>query len=68
MTKIIRIEGCSKGPHNDHMGGYGSPKYVPVCRLARKSQPYEVTADERFGSVARQTVAIPDWCPLEDLK
>lgn len=66
MPKVIVIEKCSQCPHNDHRGGFGNPKYIPVCRKANREQPYEVRPDDRFNSVAFQTVDIPEWCPLED--
>lgn len=66
MAKVIVIEKCSQCPHNDHRGGFGVIKYIPVCRLANREQPYEVAPSGRFSQVAHQTVDIPDWCPLED--
>lgn len=65
MTKIIKIERCGTCPHNGHKGGFGNPAYIPVCRKVDREQPWTPAMNGRM-FVARQTVDIPDWCPLED--
>lgn len=66
MSRIIRIESCKDCPHRDHMGGFGSPAYVPRCNKTRPSRelPYTTGVSGRM-VIASQTPGIPDWCPLE---
>ena len=61
MAKIIKIDDCDQCPYNDHMGGFAKIKFVPICRKADRSQPYEVINDQRFGiNTAHRTTKIPD--------
>ena len=65
MPRVIKIESCKGCPHNDHMGAFGRVAYVPICRLANKSQSWEPVADRNGRVSAHQTVDIPEWCPLD---
>ncbi len=65
MAKVIVIDKCSICPNTDHKGAFGKISYIPVCRLARKSLPYEVVRNGTCVTASRTDI-IPEWCPLED--
>lgn len=60
MAKIITIDKCAACPNHSHRCLDGHP-YVPYCAMSARAIPYEVN-----GRIAKATVSIPDWCPLED--
>lgn len=67
MDRIIKIEKCSECPFFEHGGGFGNPRYVPVCMNMRKNLPYTTYAD-RNTLVARVIDEIPGECPLTKFK
>lgn len=66
MARKIVIESCKTCPHRDHMGAFGSPAYVPVCRRMNQQLPYDLQPNGRgTGCIAVPSYDIPDCCPLE---
>ena len=63
--KIIPVLSCRECPHSDHRGGFGQVAYLPVCRKANQEMPWEPVLNGTRVQ-AKQTVDIPDWCPLEE--
>ena len=66
--RMMRITSCDDCPHQTHKGGFGDPKYIPYCQLAKRDLPYEVRSIKKGNldlNYAHQTEGIPDWCPLE---
>jgi len=66
VSRVIRINSCSSEcPNWGHRGGFGTPAYVPVCKVGNKDLPYTLDYSPKGGVVATGTGEIPGWCPLE---
>lgn len=78
MSKIIEIKACSQCMHVAHTGAFtkGGPK--PCCNHPKTVEdkgnncfkrviPYKNVYPEGLG-VYHEPRAIPEWCPLDDLK
>lgn len=69
MSRVIRIETCSKCPNRDHFGAFAKVGLVPMCSAVEpvRELPHKIV--QGFGTrlVAVPTYIIPDWCPLEKL-
>jgi hypothetical protein len=71
MTRIIRIEKCSRCPNVDHAGAFGRVACIPTCKAAppgHRELPHTVVIGFANRPQAAPTDIIPDWCPLEELK
>lgn len=66
MAKCITIESCKDCPHLTHSGGFGHPRYKPLCGKSKnRLLPYETVIGLES---AQYTGIIPIWCQLDDLQ
>ena len=64
MAKCIVIENCKDCPYLDHSGGFGYPRYIPICGKSKNRKLPHKTVSGLENAQASYT--IPAWCELNN--